>query len=167
MDVVSIPQSMWDIVGRLVMGAICGAAVGFNRERQHKPAGLRTHSLVALGAAVFTILGLMLSAGDASATPRVLQGITAGVGFIGAGVIMRRPEINDVQGLTTAAAIWIVSAVGVAVGAGLWRTSLTALALTLVVLVVGEAIDRRLHSRTRSEEDLHAIDHRDDDPGRQ
>jgi putative Mg2+ transporter-C (MgtC) family protein len=116
---------------------------------------------------MFTIVGLMLSAGDASATPRVLQGITAGVGFIGAGVIMRRPEINDVQGLTTAAAIWIVSAVGVAVGAGLWRTSLTALALTLVVLVVGEAIDRRLHSRTRSEEDLHAIDHGDDDPGRQ
>lgn len=165
MDVVSIPQSAWDIVGRLVLAALCGAAVGFNRERQHKPAGLRTHSLVALGAAVFTILGLMLSAGDASATSRVLQGITAGVGFIGAGVIMRRPEINDVQGLTTAAAIWIVSAVGVAVGAGLWRTSLTALALTLVVLVVGETIDRRLHRRTRSEEDHHEIDHSDDGSG--
>jgi putative Mg2+ transporter-C (MgtC) family protein len=87
----------------------------------------------------------MLGADDPSATARVLQGITAGIGFIGAGVIMRRPDMHDVQGLTTAAAIWVVAAIGVAVGAGLWRTSLIVLVFALFVLVVGEAIDRWLH----------------------
>ena len=127
------------------MAMLFGATIGINRERQGKPAGLRTHSLVSLGGALFTIVALLLSPGDPSATARILQGVTAGIGFIGAGVIMRRPEIHDVQGLTTAAAIWIVSAIGVAVGAGLWRTSLIALALGLFVLIVGETIDRWLH----------------------
>ena len=145
MDSISVPQSFWDIVGRLAVATLFGAAVGINREREGKPAGLRTNALVALGGALFTVTALLLSGGDASATGRVIQGITAGIGFIGAGVIMRRPEAQDVQGLTTASAIWIVSAVGVAVGAGLWRMSLVALGLTLVVLVLGERVDRWLH----------------------
>lgn len=145
MDAISVPQSTLEISGRLVMAMLFGATIGINRERQGKPAGLRTHSLVSLGGALFTIVALLLSPGDPSATARILQGVTAGIGFIGAGVIMRRPEIHDVQGLTTAAAIWIVSAIGVAVGAGLWRTSLIALALGLFVLIVGETIDRWLH----------------------
>ena len=145
MDGISVPQSTPEIIGRLVMAALFGAAIGINRERQGKPAGLRTHALVSLGGALFTIIALLLSPGDPSATARILQGVTAGIGFIGAGVIMRRPEIQDVQGLTTAAAIWIVSAIGVAVGAGLWRTSLIALALALFILIVGEAVDRWLH----------------------
>lgn len=127
------------------MAAVFGAAIGINREWQRKPAGLRTHALVALGGALFTVIGLLLGPGDESAASRILQGVTAGMGFIGAGVIMRRPEIPDVQGLTTAAAIWIVSGIGVAVGAGLWRTSAIALGLGLFVLVVGETIDRWLH----------------------
>ena len=144
MDAISIPHSTWDILGRLAMATLFGAIVGVNRERQGKPAGLRTHSLVALGGGLFTVIGLMLSAGDAVSMGPILQGITVGIGFIGAGVIIRRPDGQDVHGLTTAAAMWIVAAVGVATGAGLWRTSLIALTLTLVVLVVGEAIDRRL-----------------------
>lgn len=145
MDTVSIPHSIWEISGRLALATLFGAAVGVDRERQGKPAGLRTNSLVALGGALFTIIGLLLSAGDASATSRILQGITAGLGFIGGGVIMRRPEVQDVQGLTTAAALWLVSAVGVAAGAGLWRTSLVAIALSLLVLALGERVDRWLH----------------------
>ena len=128
---------------------VFGGAIGLNREWEGKPAGLRTHALVALGGALFTIVGLMFGTGDTSAASRILQGVTAGVGFIGAGVIMRRPEINDVQGLTTAAAIWLVSAIGVAAGAGLWRTSLVALGLGLFVLIAGETIDRWLHSEKR------------------
>lgn len=145
MDAISVPLSTLEIIGRLVMAMLCGAAIGINRERQGKPAGLRTHALVALGGALFTVVALLLSGNDASATSRILQGITAGIGFIGAGVIMRRPETQDVQGLTTAAAIWLVSAIGVAIGAGLWRTSLVALTLGLFVLIVGETIDRWLH----------------------
>ena len=147
MDAISVPQSTIEITGRLVIAALLGAGIGINREREGKPAGLRTHSLVSLGGALFTIIALLLSPGDPSATARILQGVTAGIGFIGAGVIMRRPDLHDVQGLTTAAAIWLVSGIGVAVGAGLWRTSLIALALGLFVLIVGEAIDRRLHQR--------------------
>jgi putative Mg2+ transporter-C (MgtC) family protein len=93
---------------------------------------------------LFTVTALLIT-GDVSATGRVMQGITAGVGFIGAGVILRRPELQDIRGLTTAAAVWVVSAVGVAVGAGLWRISLAAVVLAFAVLVVGEKIDQRLH----------------------
>lgn len=145
MDTVSIPHSIWEISGRLTLATLFGAVVGVDRERQGKPAGLRTNSLVALGGALFTIIGLLLSEGDTSATSRILQGITAGLGFIGGGVIMRRPEVQDVQGLTTAAALWLVAAVGVAAGAGLWRTGLVAIALSLLVLVLGDRVDRWLH----------------------
>ena len=144
MDAISVPESAWELVGRLGLATVLGAVVGMNRDWEGKPAGLRTHSLVALGAALFTVVGLLV-ANDASATGRIVQGITAGVGFIGAGVILRLPELQDIRGLTTAAAIWVVSAVGVAVGAGLWRTGLSAVALAMVVLVAGEAVDRWLH----------------------
>ena len=145
MDAISVPQSVWEITGRLGLATLLGAAIGINREWERKPAGLRTHALVALGAALFTLIGLLLNPDDPSATGRILQGVTAGIGFIGAGVIMRRPDIQDVQGLTTAAGIWLVAAIGVAVGGGLWRTSLIAIAFGLFILIVGEAIDRRLH----------------------
>ena len=145
MDAITVPQSIWEIVGRLGLATLLGTAIGINREWQGKPAGLRTHALVALAGALFTLIGLLLASDDPSATGRILQGVTAGIGFVGAGVILRRPEIQDVQGLTTAAAIWLVSAIGVAAGAGLWRTSLIALALGLLVLVAGETVDRWLH----------------------
>jgi len=151
MDAISVPQSTLEIAGRLGLATLLGAAIGINREWERKPAGLRTHALVALGGALFTLIGLLLSRDDPSATARILQGITAGIGFIGAGVIMRRPDMRDVQGLTTAAAIWIVAAIGVAVGAGLWRTSLIVLTLALFVLVVGEAIDEWLHKARKTE----------------
>jgi putative Mg2+ transporter-C (MgtC) family protein len=144
-DAISPPQSILEVAGRLALATLFGAAIGANREWKEKPAGLRTHSLVALGSALFTLIGLLLSHGDASATARVLQGLTAGLGFIGGGVILRRPELQDVQGLTTAATIWLVSAVGVAAAAGLWRTSVAALGLTLLILMLGERIDNWIH----------------------
>lgn len=147
MDAISPPDSTWEVIGRLGLATLLGAALGANREWEGKPAGLRTHALVALGAALFTMVGLLLTRDDASATSRILQGITAGLGFIGGGVIMRRPQVQDVQGLTSAAIIWLVSAIGVAAGAGMWRTSLAALALTLIVLVAGEKIDEWIHRR--------------------
>ena len=136
MDAISVPQSTIEVIGRLAIATLLGAGIGINREREGKPAGLRTNALVSLGGALFTVIALLLSPGDPSATARVLQGVTAGIGFIGAGVIMRRPDLHDVQGLTTAAAIWLVSAIGVAVGAGLWRTSLIALVLGLSFILL-------------------------------
>jgi len=145
MDAVAVPGSFPDLLGRLLLATLFGALIGLNREREGKPAGLRTHALVALGAATLTIVGLLLRSSDAGAPGRVLQGIVAGVGFIGAGVILHRHNGRGVEGLTTAAAIWIVAAIGVTTGAGLWRTGASVLGVALLVLVVGERIDRWVH----------------------
>lgn len=145
MDAVGIPATLTAIAGRLALAALLGAIVGLNRERVGKPAGLRTHALVALGAAQLTIVGLFFGVGDAAAPSRMLQGVITGVGFIGAGVILHRTDARGVQGLTTAAAIWVVAAIGIAAGAGLWRTATTAVGMIMVILIVGEAIDRRVH----------------------
>ena len=145
MDAVGIPATFTEIAGRLALAALLGALVGLNRERLGKPAGLRTHALVALGAAQLTVVGLLFAASDAASPSRLLQGVIVGVGFIGAGVILHRTDAPGVQGLTTAAAIWVVAAMGVAAGAGLWRTATATLALAMLILVVGAAIDRRVH----------------------
>lgn len=145
MDVLSAPQDFVHLAGRLLLAALLGAAVGFNREMLNKPAGLRTHALVSLGAAVAMVVGVQLTlpalGADAGAPARVVQGLLAGVGFIGGGVILHRERTGDVEGLTTAASIWVVAVVGVAVGAGLWRTAVAAVVLGLIVLSIG-GIDR-------------------------
>ena len=145
MDAVAVPASFAELAGRLLLATLFGALVGLNRERQGKPAGLRTHALVALGGAQMAILALLFGQHDVSAPSRVLQGVLAGVGFIGGGVILHRGDAQGVHGLTTAAAIWVVAAIGVAAGAGLWRTAASGLALTLLVLTLGERVDRWIH----------------------
>jgi putative Mg2+ transporter-C (MgtC) family protein len=155
MEMVSVPESSLVAIGRLGLAAVLGAAVGLNRELSAKPAGLRTHALVSLGAALLALIGLALT--DPSdtetfgAASRVLQGLIAGVGFIGGGVILRREESKEVHGLSTAASIWIVSAIGVGAGCGLWRTSSAAVVLALVILALGDPIDRLLRNRRRDD----------------
>jgi putative Mg2+ transporter-C (MgtC) family protein len=143
MDIVSTPAVFSDITLRLVLAVVFGAAVGLDRELQHKPAGLRTHALVGLGAALLTVTGLMIGHPDQNgdAVSRVLQGVVAGIGFIGGGVILHRDDTNDVYGLTTAATIWIVAALGIAIGAGLWRTAVVGTILTALILVLERPID--------------------------
>lgn len=147
MDAVTLPSGVLGLIGRLALATTLGAVVGLNRQMQKKPAGLRTHALVALGAAVFTLAGLLLGAsegGDAASVSRVIQGLVAGIGFIGGGVILHRDDTKGVHGLTTAAAIWVAAGAGVAAGLGLWRIGVTSVVLTLIVLVVGERIDEAL-----------------------
>ena len=113
---------------------------------------MRTHALVALGAALATITGLALIAppgNDASAPGRIIQGLVAGIGFVGSGVILHRRDNHTVEGLTTAASIWVIAAVGVAVGAGLWRASIIVVVISLILLVVGSPIDRFVHRLSR------------------
>lgn len=145
MDAVSVPVTFLETAGRLVLATVLGALVGLNRESAGKPAGLRTHALVALSGGLLAEVSLFFGQADSDAPGRVLQGVLAGVGFIGAGVILHRADSQGVEGLTTAAAIWVVAAIGVATGAGLWRTAATAVVITLVVLMAGDAIDRRVH----------------------
>jgi putative Mg2+ transporter-C (MgtC) family protein len=118
---------------RLLLAALCGGLLGFERERAGKEAGLRTHMLVALGAAFFVLIPQQagVSPGDMS---RVLQGIITGIGFIGAGTILKLSEREEVRGLTTAAGIWLTAAVGIAAGMGREASALLGTTLALVVL---------------------------------
>ena len=117
---------------RLLVAAALGGLLGYERETQGKSAGVRTHMLVAIGAALFVLIPLHAGASNADLT-RVLQGLIAGVGFLGAGAIILGTKQAETQGLTTAAGIWVTAAIGVA--AGLGRES-TAVLSTLVALFV-------------------------------
>jgi len=148
MDAISTPDNFIALAARLVLAVVLGAALGVNRELSQKPAGLRTHALVALGSALAALVGLMLRSepsADVAGLGRVIQGLVAGVGFIGGGVILHRDDPKGVHGLTTAASLWVVAMVGIAAGVGLWRSAVLSIALTLFVLMAGGYIDRRLH----------------------
>jgi putative Mg2+ transporter-C (MgtC) family protein len=154
MDAISNPATFGDIVFRLLLATAVGAAIGVNREMRLKPAGLRTHALVSLGAALLTLIGLQMvvfsGARDASALSRVVQGLVAGIGFIGGGTILHRDDARVVHGLSTAASIWVVAAVGIASGCGMWRSALTTVALVLFILIAGQPVDdllRRVQAR--------------------
>ncbi len=121
-----------EMVLRLLLAAALGAIIGYQRERAAKPAGLRTHVLISVGAALFTVASLY-GFGAVADPARVAAGIVAGIGFIGAGAIMRRDE-GLIAGLTTAATIWAVAAVGLAAGAGLYLVSAVTTVLILIVL---------------------------------
>jgi putative Mg2+ transporter-C (MgtC) family protein len=138
--------SYQEILARLGVAAAMGAVLGINRELRHKPAGLRTNALVALGAASVMVLAreapLEGAAFDANAMTRVIQGILAGIGFLGGGVILRAEHERRIEGLTTAATIWMVACLGVACGLGRWRVAGTALGLSLAILVLGADLER-------------------------
>lgn len=139
------PETL-DAALRLGSAVAIGGLVGLDRGLRQKPAGLRTHALVSLGAALMTYTGIELAPTEPGAVTRVLQGVIAGVGFLGGGVILRDAQDLRVRGLTTAASIWIVAGLGMACGAGHWRTGLLASAFTLVVLMGGHHIEQLLAS---------------------
>lgn len=129
---------------RLGAAVLIGAVLGLNRILRGKPAGLRTHALVALGAALATMLAYQPRpeiGADAADLGRVLQGILTGVGFLGAGVILREPE-GHVTGLTTAATIWVCAGLGVVCGLGYWSLASLATLLAFAVLLFGRRIER-------------------------
>jgi len=106
-----------EMVIRIVIAAFLGAVIGYERARAKKPAGIRTHLMVCMGAALFTVISIWGFVGNADPS-RIAAGVVVGVGFLGAGTILRQER--GVAGLTTAATIWAVAAVGVAIGAGLY-----------------------------------------------
>src|SRR5687767_11625310 len=118
---------------RLASAVLAGTVLGLNRKVGGKAAGMRTHALVSLGAAVAVLAGELLvqgtSGGDRTAATRVMQGVISGIGFIGAGAIIKGGERGMIRGLTTASSIWLAAAVGLASGAGFWETALLATAL--------------------------------------
>lgn len=122
---------------RLLIAALLGGLLGFEREMQHKAAGVRTHMLVAMGAALFVLIPNMLGA-DESTLSRIVQGVVTGIGFLGAGTILKGQGDNlaHVKGLTTAAGLWMTAAIGVAAGCGREATALLSTILALLIFTV-------------------------------
>jgi putative Mg2+ transporter-C (MgtC) family protein len=139
----------YELLLRPLLALLAGALVGLERSYRGRAAGLRTYALVCLGSALLVVLAEELSRGPAGGpgdSTRVIQGIVTGIGFLGAGVIVK--EGFSVRGLTTAASIWVISAVGVVIGAGFYVLGAIATALTLALLSILRAVEDRLPSQS-------------------
>lgn len=138
-------NAWWSLLLRLGIALVSGALIGWERHACGKQAGLRTHMLVSIGAAMFVLSALQDSAESAS---RVVQGITAGIGFVGAGEILHKTGETSpkakVKGLTSAAAIWVTAALGVSAGHGLWRLALVGSVLTLLTLTIAKRVEAHI-----------------------
>ena len=132
---------------RLVIAALLGGILGFEREHKGKAAGVRTHMLVCMGAALFVLVPRMAGADDA-ALSRVVQGIVAGIGFLGAGTILKGSDLNatQVKGLTTAAGLWMTAAIGIAAGMGREMTAVLSTLLALGIFSLMPRVVRRFES---------------------
>ena len=128
-------RQLMHVIIRLIAATLLGAVVGFQREKVGKPAGLRTHMLVTLGTTVF-VLACSGAGMSSDGLSRVIQGIVTGIGFIGAGSILKLNEERDIQGLTTSAGIWMTAAVGVAVGLGSLGVALLSTLMALIILAL-------------------------------
>jgi putative Mg2+ transporter-C (MgtC) family protein len=133
--------NLLDLTMRLSIAIIAGGSIGLDRYIHHKAGGLRTHMLVSLGAALFTIVPIALvDRTDIDSLGRIVQGIAAGVGFLGAGEILHTSTSADrdtpiqVTGLTSAASIWVTAAIGVIAGCGLWKLAIGATVMTILIL---------------------------------
>ncbi|MDP3309934.1 MAG: MgtC/SapB family protein, partial [Polaromonas sp.] len=123
------------VVLRLMVAAVLGGLLGWEREHTGHAAGVRTHMLVAMGAALFVLVSQQLGMANDDLS-RVIQGLTAGVGFLCAGTILKGDKAGDVKGLTTAAGLWLTAAIGVAAGLGRELTAVLATVLALMVLAL-------------------------------
>lgn len=136
------PGDWQSIITRLIAAALIGSAIGMNRQQSGRPAGLRTFALVSLGAAIFVMIPLQAEGDNTfastNALSRTIQGVSAGVGFLGAGTILQQVQQKtskpQVKGLTSAASIWLAAGLGTAAGCGLWKMSLIGTLLALIIL---------------------------------
>lgn len=141
-DVTDVEQ-ITRILTRLLLAAVLGGVLGYEREHQGKAAGIRTHMLVAIGAALFVLVPQQAGMEIADQS-RVIQGIVTGIGFLGAGAIIKHRSEEDVKGLTTAAGVWLTGAIGIACGLGRESTAILSTLLALIVLaMVPRLVDRK------------------------
>jgi putative Mg2+ transporter-C (MgtC) family protein len=138
--ILSLEQGV-DLTGRLVGAALLGGLLGHERQRSGKVAGLRTHMLVALGSATF-VIGMVAIGGTKEEIARIAQGVAAGIGFIGAGAILKHEESDQVQGLTTAASVWMAAALGFTTAMGAILLSIAAAFVGWVILAVLGRLER-------------------------
>ncbi|HZH51627.1 MAG TPA: MgtC/SapB family protein [Microvirga sp.] len=133
----------FEMLLRLCFATVSGMAIGLNRDLHGKPIGMRTLGLVSLASALVVMAGSAYGHVhfEEDAVSRVVQGILTGIGFLGAGVIIRRQDGSDVQGLTTASTVWIAAALGVTAGVGAWFITIVGNGLALALLVFGKPVE--------------------------
>jgi putative Mg2+ transporter-C (MgtC) family protein len=148
----------WEAFIKIALAALLGAVVGLERVWGNHPAGLRTNMLIAISSCLFTILSIegFPLRGASQDTARVAAQIVTGVGFLGAGALLQAK--GHVRGLTTAASIWLVAAIGMAVGTGFYFVAVYTTILTAVLLVLLAPVSRRLERRARQRDELDRID---------
>lgn len=140
-------EQLWTFV-RLIEAAFLGGLIGFERERNNQPAGLRTHIILCLGSALIMVVSHRVASGGAVYDPgRIAAQVVSGIGFLGAGAILRMGA--SVRGLTTAASIWTTSGIGLAVGAGMHAEAISATAILLLSLAALKRVGRRITGRLR------------------
>jgi putative Mg2+ transporter-C (MgtC) family protein len=137
------------VIIRLFAAAVVGAVIGVERERAGKAAGLRTHVLVALGTCLFVLSGTAYGMNN-DALSRIIQGLATGIGFIGAGSILKVSEEHNIRGLTTSAGIWMTAAIGVCTGLGMVGVSIIASVLTIIVLAVLRRFEKKEETRVEA-----------------
>ena len=130
-----VQECSTDVV-RLIVAVVLGGIVGIERQIHGRWAGIRTHMMVSLGAAIFTIAAVTTAPNDANDVTRVIQGIAAGIGFLGAGAILKLGTELEVKGLTTASSIWLAAALGTVAGLGLFALALAAGIVSLLILAI-------------------------------
>lgn len=135
-------EDVTTIAVRLLVAALLGGLLGYEREVKGASAGLRTHMLVSVGSALFVLIPLQAGM-EIQDLSRVLQGVTAGIGFLGAGAILKQREQNDIRGLTTAASVWMTAAIGVAAGMGREGTAVLSAIFGVVILAIVRAPGKR------------------------
>lgn len=157
LDAFGAPDTWWEMAVRLLIAIACGAAVGFDRERRDRPAGLRTYMMVSLGAAAFTLVALQMvdafKVDDRAVSmdpTRLISGIIGGVGFLGAGAIIQSG--GRVRGLTTAAGLWLIAAVGMASGAGSYGLAAMLTVLAMIILAVVHHVERAMGDPEKTDE---------------
>lgn len=145
----AMEMALVDIGIRLFVAAMIGCLIGLNRFAHHRFIGVRTLGLVSLGSAALVLAPLEIGSGSdqLAAASRIIQGIVTGIGFIGAGVIMKREHGHKVHGLTTAATVWVSAVAGILCGLGAWRVAATVTVLVGVVLITGGPIKKLLVRR--------------------
>jgi putative Mg2+ transporter-C (MgtC) family protein len=133
---------------RLIAALVFGSAIGLQRAAAGKPAGMRTHVLVATGTCVF-ILASTSAGFAADPLSRVIQGIATGIGFLGAGTILKNREEREIHGLTSAAGVWMTAAIGVATGLGNLGLALAATLIGLIILILAEKLEFAMHLKKK------------------
>jgi putative Mg2+ transporter-C (MgtC) family protein len=145
-----------ELILRLLAATLIGSAIGLNRDLHGKPTGVRTLSLVGLGSALAVMASFDFASGDIrdwNALSRAIQGVITGIGFLGAGVIVRQVEGTRIHGITTAACIWLTACLGIVCGIGAWRPVIVAGPIIIIVLVFGGPFEKAIRARLGQPED--------------